>query len=286
MEIIGPDGEALGQYELRTGELPKERGDMPSKPRWRSGINAAYYEEDYSTLWRRREHFLDGAIHRYRELLKTQPKSARLMLCLARAYIKDAQVRIGSGYRKPGPQAEVDAAKRRQSDLAEAVKLLAEVLKLEPGSARAFLYLGLARERQGNLAAAEKAWRAALKCDVPAWPAAMHLARCLLARDPKEAVALARRAAEVYPQSSRAGHVLIACLIAAGKAEEAEAVGRRLAQADPADGVAARLLARAAGKAGRSRQSQTYEEEARRLVGGDGEAAKALEADLRWLQGD
>ncbi|MGB2821287.1 MAG: DUF5107 domain-containing protein, partial [Phycisphaerae bacterium] len=163
MEIIGPDGEALGQYELRTGELPKERWDMPSEPRWRGGINAAYYEEDYSTLWRRREHFLDGAIHRYRELLKTQPKSARVMLCLARAYIKDAQVRIGSGYRKPGPQAEVDAAKRRQSDLAEAVKLLAEVLKLEPSSARAFLYLGLARERQGDRTAAVEAWRAALK---------------------------------------------------------------------------------------------------------------------------
>jgi tetratricopeptide (TPR) repeat protein len=286
MEVIGPGGKVLGRYELRTGALPKEKWDMPSKPRWQGGIGEACYEEDYSTLWRRRDHFLDGAIHRYRELLKARPKSARLMLCLARAHIKDAQVRIASGYRKPGPRAEADAAERRESDLTEAVKLLGGVSRIEPGNARALLYLGLARERQGDRGEAVKAWRAALKCDVPACPAAMHLARYVLTENSKEAVALARRAAEVYPQSSRVRHVLMACLIAAGEAKEAEAIGRRLAQADPTDPVTIRLLARAADAAGRSKQSQAYGEEARRLVAGDARASKALEADLRWLQGD
>jgi tetratricopeptide (TPR) repeat protein len=286
MEVLGPDGALLGRYELRADELPREQWQMPKEPRWRSGLNAAYYEEDYSTLWRRRGHFLDGAIGRYNELWKEQPKSARIMLSLARAYIKDAQVRVGSGYRQPGTEADADAARRRRNDLETAVKLLEQLVAIDPQSARAVFYLGLAREGQGKRAEAVKLYRSALKCDVPACAAGVHLARLLVPGSPAEAAELARRAAAVYPQSSRARHVLMAALIAAGKAEEALAVGGRLAGTDPADPITWRLLGDAAATAGREAQAKALADRVRRLVAADDQAAKALEGDLRWLRGD
>jgi len=130
LEVVGPDGARLAAYELRADEVPQEQWKMPEKPRWQRGLNAAYYDEDYSTLWRRRGHFLDGALRRFAEALKQEPGSAKLMIDLARCHLKDEQVRVGYAYQKPGPEADSDAAKRREADLASAVDLLTKALSV------------------------------------------------------------------------------------------------------------------------------------------------------------
>ena len=286
MDVLGPDGRELARYELRDpNELPKEQWVMPAEPRWAKGLNAAYSDEDYSVLWRRRGHFFDGAIRRYAELLKKQPRSPKLTLDLARSHLKDEQVRVGLAYRKPGKAADADAAKRRIADLDTAVPLLEDITKRDPGNARAWLYLGLARERQHKVADAAAALRAAIKAGRAAAPAAqMYLARHLLTRKPAEAAALAARAAKVYPQSTRAKHVLMAALTAAGKADQAAAIGREMLAIDPANPLTTRLLADACRAADNEADAKRFDGETRRLLAGDDAARKGLDADLAWLR--
>jgi len=285
MEVLGPDGVRVIACELPAREMPQEDWKMPEKPRWRDGLNAARYEEIYSTLWRRRGHFLDGAIHRYKDLLKKEPKSAALMLDLARAHLKDEQVRIGSAYPTPGPDADADAARRREADLASATGLLREAIAIDPAQGHARLYLGLALERQGKTAEAMAEYRAALACTAPAPAAGMLLARLLSREKPAEALALARRAAAVYPQSARAKQTLMAALAAAGKPAEAIAVGRGLVEADPSDPVAAMLLGVALGLDGKADEAQACRREAERLCGDDAQAQTATAAEVAWVLG-
>jgi len=283
MEIVGPDGASLARYELREDELPQEEWRMPRKPRWAEGLGAAYHEEDYSTLWRRRDNFLDGAINRYKDLLKKSPGSTSLSLDLARACLKDEQVRQGSQYLEPGPAAEADAARRRDTDLATAAKLLADVLAENPRSAHAHFYLGLVLERQGKTAEALAEYRAAAKEEPSGGPAAVSLAEHLLRDRPAEALALARQAAAAYPASTPAHHLLMAALTATGKPGEAAAIGRKLLQTDPANPLTARLMAAALAKAGSAAEAERYVKETDRLLAGDAKAREALAADLRRL---
>jgi tetratricopeptide (TPR) repeat protein len=297
MEVFAPDGAVLARYELRDpNALPKEQWQMPAEPRWQKGVNSAVYEEGYSPLWRRPDQFLDEAIRDYGKLLKDapagSPQAVELAVALARSHLKDEQVRIGAGYRKPGPEADADAAKRREADLEKAVELLEGVLKDAPaGSAassatsQAWLYLGLALERQGKRAEAVAAYRAALKGDAPATAAGVWLARLVMATDPAEAAALAQRAAQQHPQSIRARHVLLAALQAAGRLDQAADVGAKLLARDATDPLTTRLLADLAAKAGRAAEGKAYEDRTARLLAGDDKAAKALEADLRWVKG-
>ena len=283
MEVTGPDGRSLARYELLAGDVPREAWKMPEKPRWAEGLNAAIHEESYSTLWRRRGHFLDGAIGRYEALLKADPGSAAREVDLARAYLKDAQVRQGSAYPEPGPKADADAATRSQADLSKAAELLREALKRDPENGRARLYLGLALERQGRATEALDAYRAAAGCPSPAWAAEVYLARALLEDRPREALAAAQRAAEMYPQSSRAKHVWMAALLADGKAEEAVALGKRLLEVDAANLLTVRLLIDACSQAGDDAGAAAQVKEAQRLLADDPTAKAGLEADLRWL---
>ena len=284
----------LARYELRDpNALPKEQWQMPAEPRWQKGVNSAVYEEGYSSLWRRPDQFLDEAIRDYGKLLKEapagSPQSVELATALARSHLKDEQVRIGAGYRKPGPEADADAAKRKEADLAKAVELLEGVVKAAPAAssaaAQGSLYLGLALERQGKRAEAIAAYRAALKGDASATAAGVWLARLVMASDPAEAVALAQRAAQQHPQSTRARHVLLAALHAAGKLDQAADVGAKLLAADATDPLTTRLLADVAAKAGRAADAKTYEDRTARLLAGDDKATQALEADLRWVRG-
>jgi len=272
LEVVGPDGARLAAYELRADEVPQEQWKMPEKPRWQRGLNAAYYDEDYSTLWRRRGHFFDGALRRFAEALKQEPNSAKLMIDLARCHLKDEQVRVGYAYPKPGPEADSDAAKRREANLASAVDLLTKAIAVggagggvvggaslprEPivGGASvprvpshiptAHFYLGLALERQGKRPEAIEHYRAALKCPIPTPPPPLYLARLTLRDDPKQAVALARSAAAAYPQSTRAKHMLMVALGATGQPMEAKLVGHALLDHDPSNPVTLTLLGRA-----------------------------------------
>jgi tetratricopeptide (TPR) repeat protein len=283
MEVTGPDGACLARYELRSDEVPQEEWKMPPKPRWAEGLSNAYYEEDYSTLWRRPGHFMDGAIRRYKDLLQKDPESSRLMADLARAHLKDEQVRLAAQYPKPGAEAEADATKQRAADLEQAISLFREALKRDASNARAHLYLGLALERQGKPEEAVAEYRAALRCPSPAWAADLYLARRLLRERPAEAADSARRAAVMYPQSTAAGHLLMAALVAAGKPGEAVPFGRRLLEIDPADPVTTQLLADAFVKGGNDAEAEAMAKETRRLLGDDAKAKDGWEADLRWL---
>jgi tetratricopeptide (TPR) repeat protein len=285
MEVTAHDGRTIARYELRTDELPQEQWQMPKEPRWRSGINNAYYEEDYSTLWRSRGHFFDGAIGAYKGLLKEDAESPKLMVDLARAYLKDEQVRLGWWYRDPGPKADADAVKRRESDLELAVEYLQEALKLDPQHSRARFYLGLALERQGKKSEAIAAYRAALDYGAPASQAAMYLARLMLEARPADAMALAHRAADAYPQSTRAKHLLMAAMLRAQKPVQAAEVGAKLYEADPSDAVTAQLLAEAMRQKSSAALPVGYLKLARQLEG-DAETKKAVEAELRWLRGE
>jgi len=283
LEVIGPDGASLASTDLRANEPPRERWDMPKKARWQHGANPATYDEIYSTLWRRRGHFLDGAIRRFKELLAKNPKSAGLKVDLARCYLKDEQVRVGYAYRTPGPEADADAARRRTDDLAQAVALLRSAIEAEPANANAHLYLGLALERQGHVAEAIASYRAALECKPPAPAAALYLARHRVQADAKGAVALARAAARAYPQSTRARQILIVALTAAGRAQQALEVARELVAIDPASALNARLLAEAARRAG-DKVAARWEAESARLDSLP-DARNEADADLRWLKG-
>ena len=283
MEVTAPDGRSLACYELRTDEQPKEQWEMPAKPRWASGRNAAYYDEDYSTLWRRRGHFLDGAIGRYRALLKADPNSPKLLTDLARAHLKDAQVRRGFAYQQPGPKADADAAKRRTADLATAVSLLGKVLEKQPKNARGHLYLALALEGQGKRAEAIRAYRSAVSCRPTDWAAALELARLLLKDKPAEALALSRQAVRAYPQCVRAKHVLMVALTRNGKGAEAANIGKRLRELDPADPLTTHLLAAALARDGKAEEARALSDETNRLLAGDETAKAGLQADLRRL---
>ena len=168
---------------------------MPETPRWKEGINAAYYDEDYSTLWRWRGNFLDGAIRRYRQLLEKDPESTALIIDLARAHLKDHQVRIGSWYRNPGPEADADAAERREEDLAAAIELLNTAIERDPADGNAHHYLGIALERRGKRSEAAAAYRKALDAGRPApaagrKSAALSKTQQVLAANPSDPVAL------------------------------------------------------------------------------------------------
>jgi len=258
---------------------------MPKKARWQGGVNNAYYEEIYSPLWRRRGHFLDGAINRYKSLLKENPAAAELKLDLARASLKDEQVRIGYAYPKPGPEADADAAKRREADLASAIDLLLDVVKAEPENGTAHLYFGLALERQGKAADAVAEYRAALSSRVPSLGAGLFLARGIQKESPREALAAARRTAEAYPQSLLAKQMLMVALTNAGRGGEAATVGKKLAEVDPANAVTASLLEEALRRDGQRREARAAEAEVRRLVAQDAESQKRLAEDLEWLKG-
>jgi len=283
MEIVAPDSAALARYELRSDPLPQEEWKMPPEPRWAKGLNNAYYEEDYSPLWRRPNQFLDGAIQRYKDLLAKEPQSAALMVDLARACLKDAQVRLGAQYSEPGPKADTDAARRKEADVAQAVELLRKAAELENANGNARLYLGLALESQGKADEALAAYQAAAKAARPAWAAEMYLARCLLKSQPQGALAHARRAAEAYPQSSPARHVLMIALIANAKTVEAVALGKAMLAVDPADPLTTDLLAEACRKAGNSAEAEPWTKETERLLAADPKAAEGLQADLKWL---
>ena len=282
LDVTGPDGTSIARWELRTDELPQEQWQMPKEPRWKSGINAVYHEEDYSTLWRRRGHFFDGAVNGYRNLLKDNPDSAKLMIDLARAHLKDQQARVGYAYGQPGPKADEDAAKRREADLAAAVGLLRQALAKDSQNSRGHFYLGLALERQGNASEAAAEYRVALSCPAPDRAAAIYLARLLVKADPGEAVDLARLAAASFPQSRLAGHMLMAALIADGRRPDALAVGRKLYEADPSDALTAKLLSEAGGA---RLEAKLFGEKTQRLVAGDIKARNDLEADFAWLMG-
>jgi tetratricopeptide (TPR) repeat protein len=286
LEVLAPDGTSVASYELCERELPREDWVMPKKPRWQGGVNNACYDEAYSTLWRRRGHFLDGAINRFLALLKENPKSVELMLDLARAYLKDEQVRLGSWYPNPGPEADADAAKRRASDVESAVALLRSVLEAEPQNATAHFYLGLALERQGKLAEATDSYRAALKCPAPALAAGLCLARRIVKDSPSEAAALARRTAEAYPQSVRAKQMLMVALAAAGKPAEAAATGEKLREADPCDPVVASLLESALRSGSKPAEARSYADEVQRLCANDPGTLKRVSEDIRWLRGE
>jgi len=286
LEVTGPDGTCIASYELRTDEQPQEQWTMPEKPRWKEGLNAAYHEEAYSTLWRRRNNFMDGAIHRFKELLNADPSSTKLMLDLARVYLKDAQVRAGYAYRNPGPDAETDAATRRAADLESAIDLLRQILQSNAGNAQARFYLGLALERQGKPLEAVKEYRSAWNCKPPAHPAAIYLCRHLLTDHPAEAAALARRAAETYPQNTRTKHLLMVALLAADKSAEVILVGRALHGRDPSDAVAAALLVDALNRQSKAEEAKVHNIELQRLCGGDPGLAGAIEAELDWLRGN
>ena len=281
LDILGPDGATLAHYERIETELPLETWQTPAEPRWKSGINNAYYQEDYSTLWRRRNAFLDGAINGYNELLKKEQDSAKLMLDLARAYLKDDQVRVGYQYNEPGPAADDDAAKRRAADVDSALGLLKKVLEKDSQNAHAHLYLGLAFERQKRTAAALEEFKAALACPAPAHAAGMYLARHMVKSKPGDAVDYARKAAAVFPQSTIARHVLMAALIAHGDQKEAAEIGRKMLQADLADPVTTHLLSQAT----RKNESAGYAKETQRLLEGNGQAKKDFDADLAWISG-
>jgi len=283
LEIIAPNGSSLVMYEHREDQLPQEQWIMPETPRWKEGINAAYYDEDFSTLWRWRGHFLDGAIHRYKQLLEKSPDSVALMIDLARAYIKDQQVRIGSWYRNPGPQADADAARRRKEDLAAAVELLSEAIKRNPAEGCAHLYLGIALERQGKRSQAVAAYRRALQAGRPAPAAAVLLARLLIKDDPARAAELAGQAAALYPQSIVAKRLEIVALAAAGKKSAAASRAEELIAAEPSDLVACRINAEL--NAGTPAAAQ-FQEEVERLIGGDEVARRGLEQDMKWLKGE
>jgi tetratricopeptide (TPR) repeat protein len=283
-EVTGPDGASIASYELRADELPEEQWKMPPKPRWREGINAAYHEEDYSTLWRRRGHFMDGAIHGFQELLKKDPGSAKLTLDLARAYLKDQQVRVGFAYGKPGPEADADAAKRRTTDLESAVGLLRQVLRSDPGSGTAHFYLGLTLERQGKPAEAIQEYRAALAAQCPAHAGTVYLCRHVLKDNPAEALSLARRAAQTYPQSSRVQNLLLVALLATGLLEEANTLGERLLGQDPSNAVTVSLMADVLKRQDKAAEAQTAGEEFARLCRSDPGLAAAVSEELSWLR--
>jgi tetratricopeptide (TPR) repeat protein len=259
---------------------------MPEKPRWRDGINAAFYDEDYSTLWRRRGHFFDGAIHRFRNDASDNPQSTKRTLDLARVHLKDEQVRLGSSYRDPGAQAEADAAARRRSDLEAAVELLREAIKWDSQSGTAHFYLGLALERQGKVTEAVPHYRKALSCRNPAAAAGLYLARLTSADNPAEAAALARRAANLYPQSTRARHMLMIALSANGKAAEAVSTGRELIEMDPANVLTLRLLEDALRSNGETEEALICNREAKRLCANNSQMQQAVERDLKWLRGE
>ena len=281
MDVIAPDGSSLAHYERIETELPLETWQMNKEPRWKSGINNAYYQEDFSTLWRRRGHFFDGAINGYAEMLKKEPESAKLMLDLARAYLKDNQVRVGYQYQNPGKEADDDAAKRRDADLASAVDLLQKVLLKDSQNAHAHLYLGLAFERQKKIALALEEYKAALASPAPAQAAGMYLARLMMKTKPGTAVGPARKAAEACPQSTVAKHVLMAALIADGDLKEAAAIGKTLIALDPSDPLTTQLLSEATKKA----EAKSYAKETQRLLERDEAAKKNFAADLAWVKG-
>jgi tetratricopeptide (TPR) repeat protein len=285
MEVVAPDGASLARYELRSDPLPQEEWKMPPEPRWAKGLNNAYYEEDYSPLWRRPNQFLDGAIQRYKDLLAKDPASASLMVDLARAYLKDAQIRLGAQYGEPGPKADADAAKRKETDVVEAVALLKKAAELDAANSNARLYLGLALESQGKTDEALTAYEAAAKAANPAWGAEMHLARLLMKTRPADALAHARRAAEAYPQSTLAEHVLMAALIAGGKIDEATAVGHQMLTQGATDPLTTELLGEALRREVPQREAAlaACEELTRRLLADDPKAKEGLDADLRWL---
>jgi len=285
LSVLAPDGTCLAEHELRTGEQPQEQWAMPKKARWQGGVNNAYYEEIYSPLWRRRGHFLDGAINRYKALLKEEPGSSRLKLDLARACLKDEQVRVGYAYPQPGPEADADAAKRREADLTSAVELLRDVLKAEPENGTAHLYLGLALESQGKGADAVAEYRAALASKVPSLGAGPFLARRILEDSPREALALARRTADAYPQSLIAKQMLMVALTATGRGSEAVSMGKKLAELDPSDPVTASLIEEALQRDGQRREARAAAAEVRRLTSQDPEAQKRVAADIEWLKG-
>jgi tetratricopeptide (TPR) repeat protein len=286
MEVVSCEGISLAEYELRCDPLPQEEWKMPPEPRWAKGINNAYYEEDYSPLWRRPNQFLDGAIQRYKDLLQKEPQSAPLMVDLARAYLKDAQIRLGAQYGEPGPKADADAAKLRETDVVEAVALLKKAAELDAAKGNARLYLGLALESQGKADEALAAYEAAAKAANPAWAAETCLARLLVKTRPAEALAHARRAAEGYPQSTRAKHVLMAALIANAKTTEAVAVGKAMLTMDPADPLTTALLAETLRRAERNHANgmpTDCDSLTRQLLADDPKAKGGLEADLKWL---
>jgi len=283
MEIAGPDGTTLVSYEHREDQLPHEQWIMPETPRWKEGINAAYYDEDYSTLWRWRGNFLDSAIRRYRQLLEKQPESTALMIDLARAHLKDHQVRIGSWYRNPGPEADADAAKRREEDIAAAIELLNTAIERDPADGNAHHYLGIALERRGKRSEAAAAYRKALDSGRPAPAAGILLARLLIKDDPAQAADLAVRAAALYPQSIVAKRMEIAALAAAGRKSEAFSKTQQLLDANPSDPVALSLMARL--HAGTPAESP-FRQQLDRLLAGDPVAQDGLQQDLQWLRGE
>ncbi len=284
-EVTAPDGTCIASYELRTDETPREQWTMPRKPRWSEGVNSAYHEEDDAILWRRRNRFLDGAIDRFKDLLKKDPASPSLMLDLARVYLKDEQVRVGYAYSKPGPEADADAARRRAADLESAINLLRQVLGTDAGNGRAHFYMGLALERQGKPSAAVSQYRAALNGKSPAHAAAAYLCRQCSNDKAAESVVLARGAAEMYPQSTRIKHLLMVTLLSAGNTAEALAVGRRLEEQDPSDAVTLALLADAMKHQDRSDEAKIRSARLQRLCRFDPGLANAVRAEVDWLRG-
>jgi len=284
LDVLAPDGSVLAHYERIETELPVENWQMNKEPRWKDGINRAYYLEDYQTLWRRRGDgaFFSPAINGYNELLKKEPESTALMLDLARVHLKENQVRVGYQYQQPGPEADADAEKRRQESLAASIDLLQKVLAKDSQNAHAHLYLGLAFERQKKTAAAMDEYKAALACTVPAPAAGTYLGRLLIKSKPGSAVDAARTAAQAFPQSTRAGQVLMAALIADGQQKQAIEIGTRLLPFDPANPVTTQLLADTSKKA----EAKSWAKETDRLLAGNDQARKEWEADMAWARGE
>jgi len=282
MDVVAPDGKSLAHYERIETEQPLEQWQMNKEPRWKSGINGVYYQEDYSTLWRHPNLSFDGAINGYGELLKKEPESTKLMLDLARVYLKDQQVRVGEPYGASGPEANADAAKRKATSLAASIELLQKVLRADPQNAHAHLFLGIALERSGKLADAAAEYRAALAAPAPEPAAGLYLAHALVKSRPGEAAKAARAAAQAYPQSSIAGHMLMAALIADDDQKEAVHIGQAMLGVDPADPLTTHLLAMATKKS----QSKNYARETERLLAGEESVKKAFETDVKWLSGE
>ena len=285
LEVTGPDGASIASYELRTDVQPQEQWTMPQTPRWKEGLNAAYHDEDYSTLWRRRNNFLDGAIGRFKNLLKAEPASTKLMLDLARVYLKDEQVRVGYAYNKPGPEADADVAKRRAGDLDSAIALLRQVIQEDADNAHAHLYLGLALERLGKASESLQEYRAALNGKLAAEPATMYVCRQVVKENPAEAVGLARRATQAYPQSRRAKHLLMVSLLAAGNPVETISIGQALQAQDPSDPVTVSLMGRAYDQQGKDAEAKACADELERLRRADPGLAEAVKGEMNWLTG-